>query len=306
MSVPVPTPLAGPDRADTLVPVPAPSAPASPGLSLLLPRSRALTDAVLAPTGPAVATAELDRVRGIVAAALASGVAGRGAPLNLDGYQVDLARLDPSRCRPRQPFTPSPGRCRRAIGLEAVRRALRSSRGSPVTAVGEILSEATSDPVEDQGSSTSWWSQWYRGLSVGARAVVQAEAVTWATALWTALDWDRFDRLDVGGGNLRWTAPPQDRSVGLRARADVRTWVGDAPVLVLVGSGTIPLQWRPTLGYPALVAALAHDQRAVPRRVVSWWPAAGQVRITEVDGPLLEETATAVLAAVAVWGEVDA
>jgi hypothetical protein len=295
VSTPFTTRLVPPDD-----PAPPGPEPSPPGVPVVLPRARALTEAVLAPTAPALPAAALDRIRRTVTAALVSETAGGGVALDLGDYQIDVARLDPSRCRPPEPFTPSPGRCRRAIGLEAVRRALRL-RSSPVLAVEEILGETRSEGADDRGGSGWWWGRWYRGLSAGARAVVQAEAVSWATALWTALEWHRFDRLDVGGRTLRWTAPAAGGSVSLRARVDVRTWAGDGPVLVLVGSGLVPASWRPTLGYPALVAALAHDQRAVPRRVVMWWPAAGQVRIAEVDAALLEETAAAVTSAVMVW-----
>lgn len=275
-----------------------------PGLALALPRAAALTDALLAPVGPTLAGPDLDRLRRRVAGALApDDVGGRGDRFELDAYRLDTALHDPSRCGAPEPFTPSAVRCRRSIGLDAVRLCLRDDRPPPAAAVAEVL-EAAVRAVElpDAGGGTiPWWATWYAASAPGTRAVVQAEAVTWATALWTALDWERFVRVDVGGTRLRWVVPGTAGGVVLRARAEVRTWVADAPVLLLSCSGEPSGDWRPSLGFPALVAALAHDQRAVPRRVVGWWPAAGQVRIAEVDLGLLEVSAEAVGSALAVW-----
>jgi hypothetical protein len=71
--------------------------------------------------------------------------------------------------------------------------------------------------------------------------------------------------------------------------------------LLVVGAGVPPLDWRRSLGFPALVSALARGERSVPGRVVGWWPASGQVRILPVDSGALADTATAVVCAVATW-----
>jgi hypothetical protein len=281
----------------------APPPVAPPGLALTLPRAAALTDALLAPVGPTVPAPELERLRRRVVRALPATTAGGSGRFELDAYRLDTALFDPSRCATDEPFTPSAARCRRAIGLDAVRRCLGDDRPPPATAVAEVLAAAVrAVELPDAGGGTvPWWAPWYTSSSSGARAVVQAEAVTWATALWTALDWERFVRVDVGGTRLRWVSPGPTGGVVLRARAEVRSWVGHAPVLLLARGGAPSGDWRPGLGFPALVAALAHDQRAVPRRVVGWWPAAGQVRIAEVDAGLLDVSADAVATAMAVW-----
>jgi hypothetical protein len=73
------------------------------------------------------------------------------------------------------------------------------------------------------------------------------------------------------------------------------------PVLLVVGSGVPPADWRSALGFPALVPALARGEKAVPARVVGLWPASGQVRILPVDDGVLLDTATAVIRAVSTW-----
>jgi hypothetical protein len=72
-------------------------------------------------------------------------------------------------------------------------------------------------------------------------------------------------------------------------------------VLLAVGSGVPQPQWRATLGFPALVSALARGERSVPSRVVGLWPASGQVRLLPVDLGTLTETAAAVVCAVSTW-----
>jgi hypothetical protein len=130
--------------------------------------------------------------------------------------------------------------------------------------------------------------------------MVEAEAVTWATQLWTALEWERLTQPVVGGADDWWDCPGT-RALTLRGRAEVRVRAGGRPVLLVVGSGLPPARWRGAIGYPALVAGLARGERSVPARVVGLWPASGQVRILDVDRGPLQETATAVMGAVATW-----
>jgi hypothetical protein len=169
-------------------------------------------------------------------------------------------------------------------------------------AVAEVLAAGAEDATEggDPTVRPPWWAGWYGGLAAGGRAMVEAEAVTWATQLWTALEWERLEQAMVGGGDDWWDCPGT-HALTLRGRADVRLRAEGRPVLLVVGSGLSPSDWRGALGFPALVASVARGQKSVPARVVGLWPASGQVRILPVDIDSLAETATTVTAAVATW-----
>jgi hypothetical protein len=275
------------------------------GMSLALPRAGALTDALMAPPGGSVRAGELGRLKETLAGDLAALVEELppGEKLRLDEFRFGQAREHPDRLAVDEgPFVASPARCRRAIGAGAVARCLRRRSGSPATAVAEVLAAGVAD-AGDGGDPTArppWWAGWYGGLAAGGQAMVEAEAVTWATQLWTALEWDRLGQPMVGGGDDWWDCPGT-RSLTLKGRADVRVRTEGRPALLVLGSGVPPSGWQAGLGFPALVAAMARGEKAVPARVVGLWPASGQVRILPVDAGTLGETATAVIGAVATW-----
>jgi hypothetical protein len=160
------------------------------------------------------------------------------------------------------------------------------------------------------GVRAPWWAQWYATLPAGGRAVVVAEAVTWATQLLTALDWAGIPRLPVIGGRDDWWQGAGGSALALKGRADVRVLVQRrlALALVVVGAGRCQPDWRLELGYPGLVAALVRETTSAPCRVVGVWPQSGQIRVLPVDLSMLRATATAVVAAVATWvdGRIEA
>lgn len=281
------------------------TAPAT-GLAVSLPRAGALTDALVAEVGDGPDPEALGRLRHELARDLAALVAELppGERLRLDGYRFGVARENPERLGSDDDddFVASPVRCRRAVGLAAVTHCVRGRAAAPAAAVAAVLRHGVEDVAEggDPGGRPPWWAAWYGGLGPGGRAVVEAEAVTWATQLWTALDWGRLGRAEVGGRDDWWDCPGT-RALTVRGRSDVRCRVGGRPVLLVVGSGVPGAGWHETLGFPALVAALAGGDRAVPGRVVGLWPASGQVRILPVDGAVLAESATAVVGATATW-----
>jgi hypothetical protein len=260
-----------------------------------------------APTGT-VSAAELGLLEGQVAGDLAAVVADLppGERLRLDAFRFALAHERPERLVAGDgPFVASPATCRRAVGLAAVARCLRRRSATPAAAVAQVLAAGVEDAAAaesggptDPGARAPWWAGWYTGLGAGGRAMVEAEAVTWATQLWTALEWDRLGQPVVGGADDWWDCPGT-RALTLRGHAEVRVRTGGRPALLVVGSGVPPPHWRVALGFPALVSALARGVRAVPARVVGLWPASGQVRILPVDGPSLFDAATAVVSATA-------
>lgn len=276
-------------------------------VALSLPRATAVTEELLSPVRD-VQPEDLRTVRAVLAGALAPLAAEipAGARLVLDGYRFALARRRPERCAlEEQAFSPSPAACRRAVGLAAVERCVRRRAVGPAQAVTDVLAAGEDDaaavgPGGDRRRA-QWWAPWYASLAAGGRAVVTAEAVTWATQLWSALDWDRVGRPVVVGGPDVWWDLPDSRTLVMKGRADVRARVGTRPVLVVVGSGIPDSHARAELLFPALVAAMAGGPAGAPGRVLGLWPASGQVRVVPVDAAGLERCAEEVVAATATW-----
>jgi hypothetical protein len=277
-------------------------------------RATWLTDALLAPPGEDVVPTELARLRADLARELQALGADlpAGDRLQVDVFKVLVAQRHPDRCMAADDtFVPSPRLCRRAIGVAAVNRCVRGLSPGPALAVADVLTDGLEDVSMATGSAAvkpPWWAEWYAGLPGGGRAVVRAEAVAWATQLFTALDWRRIPRLPVIGGRDDWWQCPDEPQLVLKGRADVRSFDRRRPAFLVVGTGRCRADWRTELGYPALVAALVRDAHAAPSRVVGVWPQSGQVRVLPVDLATLRATATALVAAVATWvdGRIEA
>jgi hypothetical protein len=277
-------------------------------------RATWLTDALLAPPGEDIAPGDLAGLRGDLTAelrALGSELPA-GDRLQVDVFKVLVAHRHPDRCMAADdPFVASPRLCRRALGVAAVSRCVRGLSPNPAVAVAEVLQGGLEDA--SVASTTAavkapWWAEWYAGLPGGGRAVVRAEAVAWATQLFTALEWGRIPRPPVIGGRDDWWQCPDEPKLVLQGRADVRSFDRRRPALLVVGTGRCRTDWRVELGYPGLVASLVRDTHATPSRVVGVWPQSGQVRVLPVDLITLRATATALVAAVATWvdGRIEA
>ena len=273
------------------------------GLSLALPRAASLSGALMAGGDDPPTPAEVDAVRAGLADELSAlaVVLPPGERLRLDAYRFTLALHGPQRLAGAdEPFAFSPRTCRRAVGLAAVARCLGRPSLAPAQAVADILTAGVREvTVVPRVSGLPWWAPCYEALDRGGRATVEAEAVTWATQLWTALSWDDLARPVVGGADDRWACP--GGALTLRGHADVRVRPSGPPALLVLGSGSPPATWRDLLGFPALVAALAGGPAAAPGRVIGLWPASGQVRILPAEATVLTDTAEAVVAAAAAW-----
>jgi len=276
------------------------------GVALSLPRAAAVTDELVAPM-PEVDLAAVRAVHESLLAALAP-LAAEIPPstrLLLDGYRLAAARRFPERLgAPDRPFMPTPSACRRAVGVAAVDRLVRGRAVGPAPAVADVLATGVEDAESvrrGESPRAPWWASWYASLGVGGQAAVAAEAVTWATQLWTALAWERMPGPVVVGGNDFWWDVPGSRLLTLRGRADVRVRVGASAALVVTGARAPDAAQRAEVLFPALVASLAAGGRAVPGRVLGMWPASGQVRVVPVDISALERCAEAVVCAVGTW-----
>jgi hypothetical protein len=198
------------------------------------------------------------------------------------------------------PFAWKPRFVRRSLGLAAIGACLDGRARSPHEAVGPVADRAV-DEWERSGWRTFHWEPWFAALGGGARAAVLAESATWATQLWTSLDWRRFRPPPrLGGPDDQW-ACPAPRTVHLKGRSELRVVVpGDAgsppgTVLVSVSGGSPRPDCEVELGYLALVAALRSPSRPVPARVVGLWPDTARHVVVDITEEVLDDAGTLVL-----------
>jgi hypothetical protein len=187
-----------------------------------------------------------------------------------------------------EPFAWSARNARRSIGVAAVRLLLAGGARSPLEAVRFRLDES-SRWVRDGSSSVSQLDRWIDGLPPAGRAAVGAEAVTWATRLWCALDWSAFGSAPVIGRDHWWDSP-HSALLALRGRADVRT----AHSHLVVLSGPRRDSVRAELALVTLVESLRLRGDSVPGRVVGWWPDSGHLVRVEPEPAVLTLGAEAV------------
>lgn len=282
------------------------------GIRLTLPRSTALTEALLAPPRQTLETRQVQELRARLLRELPpfADVIPSDERLEIGSFELALARDHPESCaatRSRDGFAPSAALTRRAVGLAAVERCVRGRSPAPQVAVAEVLEAGLEDLAESRRSRGAprpqWWSEWYESLGPGGRATVLAEAATWATQLWTALDWSRFERPPVVGGRDDFWDCPGRRQLVVRSRAEVRAFAGERPVMLVTAPRYPGPAWRAELAHRALVLAMSRGESAVPARVVGFWPSSGMVRICEVDASGMSEAADALVSAVATWVE---
>lgn len=254
------------------------------------------TAALLARPSGAVAPGELEEARAQLVAGVADAAAGLapGTHLEIGLPQLRRARYRPELvAEPEGAFTWKPAFVRRSLGIATLRACVGGRYRAPAEAVGPVA-----DLAVEEWRRTGWrafhWEPWLAGLGAGGRAAVLADAVTWATPLWSALDWAAVGPVaELGRPDDRWPVPgPGD--VHLRSRSEVRVLppvAAGAPsspsVLLSVAGGRPGDGWHDELAFLALVAGVASAARSVPARVVGLWPESGALRVAEVDGHAL-------------------
>lgn len=271
-------------------------------------RTRALT----APAVTCVTDDDRARIREELVSALAPIVERlpRGEQMVVTLPLLRRAQSDPgSLVVPEEPFAWKPAFVRRSLGLAVVDACATGRFRAPSEAIGPVVAAAVAE-WERSGWRTFHWEPWFAGLPGGARAVVEANAVTWATALWSSFDWQSFDRVPrIGGADDQW-ACPAGRTLRLKGRTELRVPVAaegeppDSPAsapeaIVSVSGGGPGAGWADELAYLALVSALRSPSRPVPARVMGLWPDAGTHRTVEIDRQTLGDAAKRVEASVA-------
>jgi hypothetical protein len=210
---------------------------------------------------------------------------------------------------PEEPFSWKPAFARRSLGLAAIDACLNRRYSTPGEATGPVADEAVAE-----WRRTGWrafhWEPWMAALSPAARSVVLAEASTWATALWSSIDWRPFgDLIRLGGPDDQWVCPAA-RTVRLKGRSEVQIPLEPAPpdgrrdrmsktTLLSAASGVPANGWEAELGFLALVASLRSPTRPVPSRVVGIWPDAGEHRSVDTTPAILAAAVDRVIACIA-------
>jgi hypothetical protein len=271
-------------------------------------RSDRATAGLLAPPVHAVDEVALARVRTALESGVTDAAAGlaRGAPCELGLPQLRRARYRPDLLAlPEEPFAWKPAFVRRSLGLELVRACAAGRFRGPADAAGAVADHAVEE-WRRTGWRTFHWEPWFAGLGPGARSVVRAEAITWATPLWAAFDWRSLAGVaDSAVPDDTWTCPGA-RPPRLKGRTEVRVRSSTGrPTLVSVASGCPGDGWRDELAFPALVAALAGPGTPVVSRVVGLWPESGFRLAVDIDEVALCGAVERVVDAVAVIAEVQ-
>jgi hypothetical protein len=140
--------------------------------------------------------------------------------------------------------------------------------------------------------------------------VVLAEAVSWASALWTSFEWGALGQeIRFGGPFDQWSCPARRRVV-VKARPDLRVTLpgsGSGPghdrraasALVVVRPGCPSAGWAGELALVALVSVLRTGAGPLPARVMGLWPDAGLDHRLDIDTVVLERSIDQVVAALA-------
>jgi len=192
-----------------------------------------------------------------------------GGPFRVTDHEVRVAlSAEGSRAEESMSFAWSSRTARRALGLAALRALVTGTARTPVEAVRARVTEITR-LVQDGSPSVSGFDRWLATLPPAGRAAVGAEAVTWVTRLWCALDW-RALGADAVIGRDRWWDSPHSALLALRSRAEVRTAQGSLVVL----SGPRRSSVRAELALVTLVESLRPGEGRAGR-VIGWWPDSG-------------------------------
>ena len=223
---------------------------------------------------------------------------------------------------PEEPFAWKPLFVRRSLGLAIVDSCVTGRFHTPLEAAGPLADEAVAG-WHRTGWRTFHWEPWFAGLADGARAAVLAEAVSWATSLWTAFEWRALGSLpQVGGVDDQWSCPAS-RALRMKGRSELRValavdraWDGQRagagdgrhpeesgrlhrPVALVSMSGGRPgSSWAEELAFLALAAGLRSPSRPVPARVVGLWPDSGIHGTVEVGADILMAAADRVVSTV--------
>ncbi len=184
-----------------------------------------LTAMLLAPPCPAVIeerSAVMDMAKRIPRALADLAVPRLGrSTLRVTDHHVRIALAAEIPSITDTPFAWSPRTARRTLGLAAVRSMVAGEARSPIDGVRRAIADAIRSVREGERSAASV-DRWLAGLAPAGLAVAEADAVTWATRLWCALDWNAFDELPSIGRDHWWNSPHSSLLAIRRSRRGAR------------------------------------------------------------------------------------
>jgi hypothetical protein len=236
-----------------------------------------------------------------------------GRVVRIGAYHVTVALDDERAEAPMQSaFSWNARTARRTVGLAAVCGLLEGIAATPTDAATMVVADPMQllrEGARGHGSCTEWLTS----LPRSARTVVASEGATWATQLWSAIEWERLPACSVGAPDRWWSWPGRVR-VALRGRVDVRVGasarsssparpggpasVGTHGAHLVVVPGSPAQESRMGLCLSALVDVLSRGLECAPARVVGWWPESGKAWCVRLDVAALGHAADAVLRAV--------
>jgi len=220
-----------------------------------------------------------------------------GGSFRLTDHHVRAALAPPDGATIITPFAWSARTARRALGLAGVRALVAGAARSPIDGVSSAIDDAVR-AVRRGEASASPMDRWLDGLPPAGRAAVEADAVTWATRLWSALDWSAFEEPPTIGRDHWWDSP-HSSLLALRGRAEVRAVARDrardpfSVHLVVLGGSRRPTI-RSELSVAAMVEVLCSPRSLPPGRIVGWWPDSGHLVKLEIDQLALDVGVAAV------------
>jgi hypothetical protein len=266
----------------------------------VLPKSAALTDALVAPADHLLADDELSQLKISFLERLGTAAQGLGPDrVLIDAFRLRALASNEPKGEP--PFQWSPFIARRSIGIEATRACLARPGLTPLMAVNQEVARQVRQHEQD-GSSGRGLSAWLAQLGTGALAVVVAEAAGWTSQLVSSLQWRRVTK-PVVGANRRMVMPSAPH-VALRMRFEVahRSEIvdkGPTPTaLFMMMSGRPASTTQTELSLAALTLALDDRHPSIPYRMVGWWPQSGRALVLPVTRALLDGVADQVVEAV--------
>jgi len=200
------------------------------------------------------------------------------------------------------PFSWNPRLAKRTLGLAALRTLVHGAAKNPIEAceavVAEAITRATSG-AERSGSLGSWLASAPKPI----RTMAVASASSYATELWSALEWSAMAELPTIGGSDD-TVVHRPSGLLLKGRAEVIVHGSDergSSARLLVLGGTPRPEDLLTLGAAALTATLADRDGQAPSVMVGWHPAAGQAVVLPVDHIVLRRAAAGIRQRVTTW-----
>jgi hypothetical protein len=261
-----------------------------------LPRARALSAALVAPSSHQIDRFAIERIGERLRSALTTLSPTR--PLTVDRRALQQVQAEGRADRP-SAFHWTPATARRTIGLCAARMCADGHRATPAGAVRRVVADLVTAHHRRPSDANSL-AGWLATCTTGERTLASANAVTWTTDLMTSLDVETFHSGTIGPPAMRWR-PTAGPGVVFRARVELCVHLDSDPsdrALFLLLDGWPGSTSRPALAFDALVAMLTAPSHVPPRRVVAFWPQSGRSLVVDVDESVLEAGATAAVAAV--------